>query len=331
MVNIQDKLESLYPGYKLIYLTVTGSKLFGLDTPKSDTDYKGLYIPSIESFLLKEDVEEISMDTNPLEKNTSEDQDIKLYSVEKFLYLLTEKSDSNCYDILFSMFADKILLETEESNIIKENYKSLIAKKPEGFIGFAYKQASRYSVKGDRLNVLENIIAFIEKNKTSRKQKIGELFDLIKEEYKNNVFISFQNIKGEGEYISVLNRLKLENTTVDNYLSFLSALKNTFGARAIKAKEAGGVDYKAFSHALRAVVEVKELLTTGFITFPIKEEDRKFLKDIKLGVYSDLKELSNLMDNAVDEALLLKEKSSLQESVPFEVIRDLKRKLYKLN
>lgn len=44
---------------------------------------------------------------------------------------------------------------------------------------------------------------------------------------------------------------------------------------------ADGNDWKALSHALRALLEVKELLSFGTINFPLK--DSQFLLDVKLG------------------------------------------------
>lgn len=42
---------------KIVYITLFGSKLFGTDNPNSDTDYKGIFIPSKRDVLLKRDIE----------------------------------------------------------------------------------------------------------------------------------------------------------------------------------------------------------------------------------------------------------------------------------
>lgn len=329
--KIEEILKSEYPGYKLIYLTVTGSKLFGLDTASSDTDYMGIFIPSKEAFVLKEDIDEICLDTNPENKNSKDDLDIKLFSLEKFLNLLTLKGDGGAFDILFSMFSNKVIYETKESLILKSRYKDIICNKAEGFVGFAYKQASKYSVKGDRLQTLEDVIKTITDLDLSKKTKIKEAYPTLKEKFKDNYLVCFRFIEGEGEYISVLNRMQVENATVSHYLSFLDGLKSTFGSRAQKAKDANGLDYKAFSHAIRATVEAKELITTGFITLPLKEADRAFIKDVKIGKYKDIKYLSNLMDERVDELLLLKKDSILPNQVDQNIIREIKVEIYKLS
>ena len=37
---------------KLVYLSQYGSHLYGLDTPSSDLDFRGIYIPSINDIIL---------------------------------------------------------------------------------------------------------------------------------------------------------------------------------------------------------------------------------------------------------------------------------------
>jgi len=50
---------------------------------------------------------------------------------------------------------------------------------------------------------------------------------------------------------------------------------------SLKKKFSTSVDFKALSHSVRVIFEVEELLTDGFITFPLKE--RQFVKEVKEG------------------------------------------------
>ena len=45
-------VEKLPAGYRLIYLSLYGSNLYGTALPTSDTDYRGIFIPSMEDLLL---------------------------------------------------------------------------------------------------------------------------------------------------------------------------------------------------------------------------------------------------------------------------------------
>ena len=49
---------------KLLLLTKSGSQLYGTNTPNSDTDYKGVYLPSKESLILQKTVDFLKLDTN---------------------------------------------------------------------------------------------------------------------------------------------------------------------------------------------------------------------------------------------------------------------------
>ena len=52
-MNIKDlAITMLPPGSTLLYLTETGSGLFGLQTPTSDHGYKGVYLPNLDTIIL---------------------------------------------------------------------------------------------------------------------------------------------------------------------------------------------------------------------------------------------------------------------------------------
>jgi len=54
LTEILKSFENEYNA-KVVYVTIYGSKLFGTDNANSDTDYKGIFIPSKKDVLLKRD------------------------------------------------------------------------------------------------------------------------------------------------------------------------------------------------------------------------------------------------------------------------------------
>ena len=75
----------------IIVKAVAGSHLFGTNTPTSDTDYKGVYMPSKEDILLGRAKSSLNLSTNQTnEKNSSEDEDVEFYSLQKFMKMLDE-------------------------------------------------------------------------------------------------------------------------------------------------------------------------------------------------------------------------------------------------
>ena len=70
---------------------VFGSKVYGTSTPESDTDYKGVAIPSGKYIILQQVFSSINTSTgNDSSKNTKDDVDREIYSLHYYLKLLAE-------------------------------------------------------------------------------------------------------------------------------------------------------------------------------------------------------------------------------------------------
>jgi hypothetical protein len=87
----------------------------------------------------------------------------------------------------------------------------------------------------------------------------------------------------------------------------------SYGERARLAESNTGVDWKAVSHAFRAAYQVKEILTTGEIVFPLK--DAQFLREIKSGILSYTNCVAPKLDELMTEVEDLAAKSKLPEKV----------------
>jgi len=136
-LDLKNKME-LYikefeekTGATVIYVTVSGSKLYGTDNENSDTDLKGIFIPSKESVMLKKDLSSYVRDTNNSKvRNSAEDIDFTLHSIYSFFNQL-QNSETGAIDVLHSMFTEGIkskeLIEIEE-NFSIEDIKKVIKK-----------------------------------------------------------------------------------------------------------------------------------------------------------------------------------------------------------
>jgi len=329
------KFEEQYPGSKIIYLTETGSVLHGTNSDISDLDIKGIYIPRIESHLLEENIKVINLGNDDNEKNNPEDIDLEVYPVAMFLDKLSTKMETNSLEILFSMFSDKIIYETEESNLIKDSYKSLLFNQTEALTGFAIQMAARYSVKGDRLQEVEEAINFFESFKLSKsKLKSTQIKDIDLEPLlKDKEYILMAYVKNNEnidiEHLSILSRKFTLNVKIGFLLNGLRSIKDSYGNRVEQSKNKdGSVNYKAFAHAIRAIRQSKDLITNGFIQFPLPYSE--YLKTIKYSKTMTVEELSNLMEEEKEELDNLKECSVLPYTADFDFINQLKIKLYKL-
>ena len=102
-MNINQKIIELCNEHNvdLAYITKFGSILYGTYSDSSDQDIKGLYWPRIDDLILQKRVNSISFTTgNNYERNTKDDIDISLWSVQYWLELLY-KGDTNAIDLFF--------------------------------------------------------------------------------------------------------------------------------------------------------------------------------------------------------------------------------------
>jgi len=210
--------EGLPKDYKLIALSFSGSGLHGTATENSDTDAKGVFVPNLKDIVTNNYSKVIQVKTNKSNaKNSKEDIDIELFSIQTFLGLL-KIGEINAIELLFSLDQEANIYKTDEVQEIISKRDKLIANKVLSFTGFAIKQAQKYSVKGDRVRELEEMISFLQKETEDlTKKEIKELkIGLSKDNYlsfiKDKKFLSF-DVREEGEYFVVLNRLHRTTNT----------------------------------------------------------------------------------------------------------------------
>lgn len=315
-----EDFESTY-NCKVVYITMFGSKLFGTDNPNSDTDYKGIFIPSRRDVLLKRDIDHYNFNSNDNNtRNSKEDIDLQLFSIYKFFHLL-KKGETGVMDMLFSMFREdtQIYNDTTFTDSIKENCKRFYNRNLHSFIGYCVGQSKVYNIRGERFNELHSFVEyFTELAKLHPNDKLETTFPEVeemfeKQTYKYIQFVTAPTSRGsgltqEGTYIEVLGKRFLGTVTVNYFLEKITDMEQQFGNRA-KAS-AKGVDYKALSHAVRVICEVEELIDDAFITFPLKE--REYVTSIKEGNES-LESVMHFIDKKLTTVQEKLEKSDLPE------------------
>jgi hypothetical protein len=273
----------------LLLLTKSGSMLYGTNTPSSDTDYKGVYLPYKESLLLQKTTEFIKLDTNKTGKaNTSEDIDCHIDSIHKWLHLL-EKGETNALDTLFSLWTDKVeYVDPRFEKVLKDNYLSFITSNPHAFVGYCISQTKKYNIRGTRYNELLEFVTYLRELPLEPETKMFTFIDHIKQHLTTNSdkYIKFVQAPGprgakieEWTYLEVLGRKFADNITLEYLDQKCTEMLNSYGSRVVGNTDA--IDWKAMSHAVRVILEVEELLSTSFIKFPLK--DAEFIKQVKAG------------------------------------------------
>jgi len=294
--------------FKLIFSCFGGSKLYGTSTPLSDTDERGVFIPSEEyfyGFLKKtEQYEDKSEDTSYLE-------------IRKFLHLASQ-NNPNVIELLW--VPDNMYLNaTKEWEKIVENRHLFISTKAKfTFSGYAHSQFKR--IKNHRGYLLN----------PPKKKPIPEDFGLTGRSLMSDDDMgTYETVKEVVEVVGDLRSLVTKSKAYKNakreWDSYENWKKNRNPERAI-LEEKYGFDVKHAQNLYRLITEGEELLTTGNITFP--RPDAEFLLEIRNGKYS-YDQMLAILENYDQKFEELYQSSKLQKSADVKKIDELCIKIIK--
>jgi predicted nucleotidyltransferase len=279
-----------------ILRTIYGSHLFGLDTPDSDRDYKGIFQASIEDIILRKDVKTINQSTTGNDsKNSSSDIDIELKELRTFINDCLA-GQTYALEILFTP-AEFIIESSPTWDFITANRSKLIPNDLQPFIGYAFSQSQKYSLRGKRLEELERVIAWFQSQNPN--DKLANTIDqLPKSDYTFTQIYKHQlklQSHPDEQRLCCLGMIFQYNKPIKECLPTLLKRLDQYGTRSEIAKDAGGTDWKSYSHAFRLMYEWEQLLTQGQLTFPIPHYE--FVKGVKLGQYP----IDQMQDKLFDE------------------------------
>lgn len=321
---------------KILIKAQAGSHLFGTNTPSSDKDYKGVFLPTADQILLGSYSESISKTTgDAVSKNSKDDIDIELYSLKKFCKMVS-RGDTAALELLFT--PDDMIIEKDPLwNEVMKIRDELLSSQVSAMIGYARQQANKYGIKGSRMGTLNNVIKDlkeIEKQFDFKNPKLKHGWDLLIEKLKGYEHIEFiqmsATVKDGPEVVGIdILGKKFDHHVAFNYvIPILDTMYKNFGQRAREAKKNNGIDWKALSHAARVSIQGLELLNTGKITLPLIEKDVKLIKAIKAGELP-YKEVQQILEDLLVELEASRNTSKLKEKVEQKILDELILKLYR--
>lgn len=271
--------------------TVFGSHLYGLNTPTSDKDYKGIFLPHPRDILLGKAPKTIDTSTgDKSSKNTVDDVDRQLYSLTKFISLACD-GDTVALDMLHAS-DDKLIANSEIWQYIRANRWRFYTTELTGLFGYVRKQAAKYGVKGSRLAALREVVDVLNDTQnemvvktplcnTTHRVKVGD----VSHTFPTNEFCRFtrdETLKsGCQDFYEVLGRKFQSTITVAEMKKSVYKLWDEYGERARQAEANNGIDWKALSHALRGGMQLIQIYKDGDIVYPLP--DSAFLKLVKAG------------------------------------------------
>lgn len=287
MNNIIEKANKLCKDNdaKLLYLVKFGSHLYGTNTKDSDTDYKGLFLPSNDSLILDINSKLITQNTSVNNcKNTSDDIDFQLWDIRYWLLNLLQKGDTNAIDLLFSKSNIECVVYCDDlmNDIFNNPLKCFSPKKATAYTGYVIGQAKKYGVKGSRLGVLKRIYEYLEKVSYNEYQKLDFVSSSILERYYDESYCFSKEVNGEMALV-ICGSVHLLSIKLEEFHRRIENQYKKYGERAKKAEQNQGIDWKAISHAYRCLFQMEELFETKNISFPLTNCEK--LTKIKLGEY----------------------------------------------
>ncbi len=310
---------------KTIFKTIYGSHLYGTNVPTSDTDIKGIFIPTAQSILLGEIPSTFTNNSNSdsKRKNTSSDTDYQLFSLKKFMHDLAN-GQTYALEFLFSP-KDKWLEEPHGAWLeLLSNKDKLISKNVTAMVSYARAQAYKYGDKGKRLEVFRDVVNFLEETASRKFAKLNSVLPIIQELIikKHKDFISIhkkENDESGVEYLDVNGVMVPVASSIEYALDVYKPRLEEYGARAKKAMEDRGNDLKAIYHAVRIAKQAEELLLTGNITLPRPESS--LLIEIRKGEVPDL-EMKQIVDDSFDKVRTAEKNSSLPNNTDKKWAKD---------
>lgn len=298
----------------LLFLTDFGSALYGTHLPgKSDRDLRGIFLPSLRSLAVGSAAHGIHYTTKQgsaeNQRNAATDVDIDLCSLQKWLLELLPAGDIGALDLIFA-----------PSNPACTRYRhavldpifaqplGLIGTQNRAYVAYCQKQAKKYGLRGTRAGALKCVAQWLEKLPPATKQ-IQASLNLAE------VLTPLLSACGDGRYctltqvhqapaLQLCGKIYMAQISLADFANHIATVIQR-EERISAAARNEQVDFKALSHALRALYQMEELLCTGSIHFPLK--DRLELMAIKQGEKTWPELETQILDHlALVDALLQK-------------------------
>lgn len=266
-----------------IYQVIVGSTAYGLNTPKSDVDMKGIFIPNKENYFGLDTCDQIDIST-----------DSSLYSIKKFIKLAAQ-ANPNIIEMLY--VDDKFIRHINEyGKLIRDNRHIFLSSKAKfKFSDYAFAQLTR--IKGHKKWLMYD-----------EAKPIEEDYFVDKVRRTSTGLIPYKKFM-EHEYKDALKK----------YNQYLTWQKQRNPDRA-KLEEKYGYDCKHAMHLIRLLRMGKEILQKGEVN--VLRKDREELLAIRQGKW-EYDKLIEVAENSMAELDDLYEKSTLPKKPQYKSINNL--------
>lgn len=282
-----------------------GSHLYGLNTPTSDIDIKGIYLPTKRELLLGNYAQSYKSSTGgDHEKNKPGDIDHEVIALPTFVKFACD-GETFAIDMLH---CQEPIVSSPIWYYLVNNRTKFYSRNLKAFVGYVKKQAAKYGVKGTRSAVIKQVIDIIEPVTNGMGQRVlGDYLDNLPITEYSQIKKSNHPSTGEQTFYELNGKMYQSSLKLEMFLQQIKGMYDSYGHRAKLAEQNEGVDWKAVSHALRVAYQARDIYKYGDFQYPLKET--QFLLDVKQGKLDYKTEVAPVLEALVEEVDELAEKA----------------------
>lgn len=267
MQNLQEHNMTFNPLNYIVWEGVTGSTLYGTNTPTSDIDLRAICLPPLKVLL-------DPFESFEVKDKGFEEEDRVIYALDRYFKLFAD-GNPNIVEFAF-VPKNKTILVTSLWKEVVENRKFFLSKRiTKTFTGYAYSQLKR--VENHRKWYINPPT-----HKPTRKEFDLRETPLVPEANLKTILavpLEFLNSKVSAE----LQRERFYRDAMVQWKNYV-AWRDARNPARKALEEKFGYDTKFVSHVFRLMLEGRELLLTEDLTFPL--EEASYLLKIRNGLYT---------------------------------------------
>lgn len=261
-----------------ILVVRTGSYLYGTNTPESDEDFVGIFMPDEEYVYGFKRVDEVDMSVhskNEDGKNTKDAVDIKYYEFRKFVKLAME-NNPNILEVLFVNKENIIFCNDLGDELLYRAKMFPHQGAKQKFLGYAFSQKHKMVVKKDNYFDLLKAKEWLAAMNDFSLWECEQFMD--KSVFKRQL----HNLSGKTDFYQVGDINLQPHLSVKNALKIINERLDKVGNREdLYLKHA--YDTKFAMHLVRLMMEGYALLLSGELQFPFNSTRKETLMSIREG------------------------------------------------
>ena len=298
-----------------------GSHLFGTNTPDSDLDLYGIFMPSEEIIFGLQTCNNVKLDIVNKDqngRNTKDAIDYQLCEYRKFIELALA-NNPNILHILFVNENNIININEYGKHLLEMAHLFPYKGAHHRFIKYADSQMHKMRIKPERYNELQIGLSIL--NKFTNNEVMA---DVINSKYNycrinnrlNQCSINIFKEQNNNKHI-FCGDLQIERgTSITKAKKMIQQRLNKFTHRS-SLYEKYGFDVKYGSNLIHLLMESIELMNEGKIKYPLTY--RQDIIDVKNGKYT-LNEIIEWAEQLKEKSRIAYEKSSLPENPASKII-----------